>query len=136
MIQLTQRVIDELAAHAREEAPNECCGLLVGTGDLDNLITDVVRCRNVEASPVRYQLDPAQHIAANRALRGTGRRVVGAYHSHPRSPADPSETDVRQAYYPEFVWLIVSLARAESPEVRAYRLANGNFVPEALVPVA
>jgi proteasome lid subunit RPN8/RPN11 len=96
-----------IGAHARRESPNECCGLLIGTTEL---IDEAVAARNMVAAPSRYQIDPRDHIAANRRLRGTGRRVVGAYHSHPRTPATPSSTDLAEALYPEFVWLIVSLA--------------------------
>jgi [CysO sulfur-carrier protein]-S-L-cysteine hydrolase len=80
-----------------------------------------VPARNLLAHPSRYQIDPQDHIATNRRLRGTDRAVVGAYHSHPRSPAVPSPRDVAEAQYPEFVWLIVSLA-TEPAEFRAYRI--------------
>jgi proteasome lid subunit RPN8/RPN11 len=111
--------LSAIANHAREEFPNECCGLLVGTADL---IDEAVPARNVLASPSRYQIDPRDHIAANRRLRGTGRGVLGAYHSHPRTPAIPSPADLAEAQYPEFLWLIVSLADG-ALDYRAYRIA-------------
>ena len=76
------------------------------------------------AHPSRYQIEPQEHIDTNRRLRGTGRAVVGAYHSHPRTPAAPSPRDLAEAYYPDFVWLIVSLERDE-PDYRLYRIASG-----------
>jgi proteasome lid subunit RPN8/RPN11 len=123
-VRLPAPVRAALLAHAREEAPRECCGLLVGSGpDIDA----AVRSANLDPDPARYRLDPAVHIATNRSLRGTGREVVGAYHSHPYSAAVPSPTDCREAYYPEFVWMIVSLAGPQAEAVAAYRLRSGGF---------
>ena len=115
-----------MIAHAREEAPNECCGLLVGP---PGRIDEVVRCTNLDVSPVRYRLDPKRHIDTNKRLRHTSRAVVGVYHSHPHSPAVPSESDVAEAHYPEFVWIVVSLADAQAPDVRAYTIAGGVVTP-------
>jgi len=114
--------IDAIIAHAREAAPDECCGLLVGT---EGGIDEAVRARNLEPGPARYQIDPRDHIALNRRLRDSGRTVVGAYHSHPRSSAVPSPSDVREAFYPDFLYLIVSLAASARPECRAWRIREG-----------
>jgi proteasome lid subunit RPN8/RPN11 len=131
-VRLPDAVRADIVAHAREEAPNECCGLLIGRG---SAIHESVRARNLLASPTRYLLDPAVHIAANRSLRGSARAVIGVYHSHPRSPAVPSARDLGEALYPEFIWLIVSLAAPGSPEVAAYRMHDGAATPiPVLVP--
>jgi proteasome lid subunit RPN8/RPN11 len=114
-------VVDAITAHARDDAPDECCGLLVGSGER---IDEAVPTRSLERSPTRYQIDPAAHIALIKRLRGSGRVIVGAYHSHPRSPAVPSASDIAEAYYPEFVYVIVSLAGSE-PDVRAWRIREG-----------
>ncbi|MCA1560290.1 MAG: M67 family metallopeptidase [Acidobacteria bacterium] len=132
MVQVRQSVLDDVASHAREEAPFECCGLLVAS---EGVIVESVRIRNLERSRTRYLIDPAQQIETNRRLRGTGRSVAGAYHSHPDSPAVPSPSDLAEAHYSEFVYIIVSLADAQKPNVRGYRLEGGNFDPVALVPV-
>jgi desampylase len=138
-VAIRRRVLDDVVTHAALESPIECCGLLVGPDDsagaaAECRVVENVRCRNLRASPVAYQIDPAQHVATIRGLRGSGRAVVGAYHSHPRSPAAPSATDLREAFYPEFIWLIASLA-GTLPEIQAYRLSGGNFVPVRIVPV-
>src|SRR5688572_2381054 len=132
-IRLRAEVRAEMLAHARDETPRECCGLLVGTG---SLIDECVRGRNLDPDPGRYRLDPAVHIAANRRLRGGGRAVLGAYHSHPHSPPTPSETDRLEAYYVEFVWMIVSLSVPEAAAVEAFRLSDGRFVPLSVEIVA
>ena len=125
-------VLDAIVEHARAEMPNECCGLLIGTADR---ITEAWRARNTEGSPVRYVIHPEDHFNAIRRARSLGQTVLGAYHSHTHSASVPSATDVSEAISAEFVYLIVSLACPE-PDVRAFRIANGNFAPAPLVPVA
>ncbi len=118
-LKITQHVLDGLIAHARDAAPFECCGLLAGDGDV---IDEYVRTRNARASEVAYEIDPREHISFMKSLRTRGRSVLGAYHSHPRTSAIPSPTDVAEAHYErDFLYLIVSLER-EPPDLRAYRL--------------
>ncbi len=117
-------MLDDLRAHAREEAPRECCGLLVGT---KRAVVRSLRARNLSASATRYLVDPEDHFAALRAARAEDLAVVGAYHSHPASPPEPSETDLAEATYPHFLYVIVSLADRTREEVRAYRLGDGCF---------
>jgi proteasome lid subunit RPN8/RPN11 len=114
-------VVAAIIAHARDDAPDECCGLLVGSGER---INEAVRTPNLERTPTRYQIDPAAHIALIKRLRGSDRAIVGAYHSHPHTPAVPSASDIAEAYYPEFVYVIVSLAGSK-PDVRAWRIRDG-----------
>ena len=122
-VRLADDVRVELIAHAREEYPDECCGLLVGDG---MRIDECVRVRNVDPRPaVRYAIDPAEHIAVARRLRGTARSIVGCYHSHPAGPASPSPSDIAEAFYPDFVWIIVSLSGPQSSEIAAFRIQDG-----------
>jgi proteasome lid subunit RPN8/RPN11 len=118
---------DELVAHAREEAPNECCGYLRAEG---GTVRETFRSGNLRASPYGYELDGESLLAANR-FDDDGHEV-GIYHSHPRSPAEPSQTDINLAYYPHWVYLIVSLADDE-PQVRAWRIADGRVDEEEIV---
>jgi proteasome lid subunit RPN8/RPN11 len=122
VVRLTIAVRTAVIAHAREEAPNECCGLLIGSG---RTIDEAVRAGNIDPRPrVRYLLDPAMHIATNRRLRGSGRAVVGFYHSHPASAAVPSAADIGEACYPGLLSLIVSLLGPD-PDLAVYRVENG-----------
>lgn len=115
-------VIEEIFAHARDEAPNECCGLLVGHR---RAIESAVRARNLDASPSRYLIDPKDHFAAMRTARSKGLHVVGAYHSHPASAPTPSPSDVAEAAWgSDFVYVIVSPA---TKELQAYFLKNGEI---------
>src|SRR3954463_1958599 len=122
-MRISQEQHDALIAHAREEAPNECCGYVRGK---DGRIEEVVRSQNLRASPYGYELDPQSLLAAN-DLDDDGYGVV-IYHSHPRSPAEPSQTDINLAHYPHWRYVIVSLAG--EPELRAWRMADGRVEEE------
>lgn len=124
MIQISRATIDDIVAHAREAAPAECCGLLLGRGDA---VVQSVRAANIAADPTRrFEIDPQHHIDARRDARGRGLTVLGFYHSHPRSPAEPSPTDLAEASYPDHLYLIVGLAAA-APDLGLFRLERGNF---------
>jgi proteasome lid subunit RPN8/RPN11 len=126
-------VIAAIVAHAREAAPDECCGMLMGRGDA---IVEAVRARNAAASATtRFVIDPKDHIDARREGRARGLDVVGFYHSHPASGAAFSETDRAEAAYPGSLHMIVGLG-AEAPEVRVFGFVEGNFHERALVTVA
>jgi proteasome lid subunit RPN8/RPN11 len=116
-------VLDGILQHARGEAPNECCGLLVGRR---GVVERSVRARNLQSSPTRYLIDPGDHFAAIRTARAESRRVIGAYHSHPSSGPTPSDSDLAEATGGrDFLYLIVSPAEAAGNHVRAYVLRDG-----------
>jgi proteasome lid subunit RPN8/RPN11 len=128
----TRDVRDRLIAHAREEFPRECCGILLGRGDE---IVEARRARNVASSPAtRFVIDAKDHIDARRDGRARGLEILGFYHSHPHGAAVPSATDVAEAAYPGSVYAIIGLA-ADAPEVRVFEFADGNFHERPLVTV-
>ena len=113
-----------MVAHALQTAPDECCGMLLGHGDE---IVDTVRARNIADDPrTRFLIDPADHFGALRSARARGLEVVGFYHSHPASPAEPSERDLAEFNYPGRLYAIVSLL-AQPSEVRVFRFDEGAF---------
>src|SRR5687767_4533432 len=116
---------DELVAHARDEAPDECCGYVRAK---DGTAEQVVRAVNERHSPYGYELDHKSLFAANE-LDDEGFEV-GIYHSHPRSPAEPSQTDINLATYPHWRYLIVSLEA--DPVIRVWRIADGRVEEEEL----
>jgi proteasome lid subunit RPN8/RPN11 len=121
---LPAETCDTIVAHARETAPAECCGLLLGRS---SEIVEAVRARNIAAAPgSRFLIDPRDHFAAIRSARVRSLDVVGFYHSHPRSAAEPSARDLAEFDYPDHLYAIVSL-RTEPAEVRLFRFASGNF---------
>jgi proteasome lid subunit RPN8/RPN11 len=122
MLTLLQSHLAEVIQHARQEAPRECCGLIGGN---DARTQTVYPLRNVAADPlVTYEAAPEDLFAAQRAMRDSGAQLLAIYHSHPRSnDPQPSETDVRLAYYPSAVYFIVGLA-GEEPCLRAFRISE------------
>src|SRR5687767_2186444 len=92
-ITIPANVVRDMLEHAREEAPRECCGLLVGKPEY---VMRSVRARNLDATATRYLIDPEDHFAAIRSARAEGLEVMGAYHSHPLSAPMPSPTDVAE----------------------------------------
>jgi len=121
-VKLSQSLIDELIAHAREDLPNECCGMI---GGRDGEATSVVRVENAAASPLRYEMDPQGQFDALKTIEDGGDELIGIYHSHTRSAAYPSQTDVNEArMWPEQVYVIVSLEHEEAPDVKAFDLAD------------
>jgi [CysO sulfur-carrier protein]-S-L-cysteine hydrolase len=121
-MRIPQALIDEMVAHAREDLPNECCGMI---GGRDDEATTVIRVANAAASPLRYEMDPQAQYNALKTIEGAGDELLAIYHSHTKSAAYPSQTDVNQAVaWPEQVYVIVSLADAEQPDVKAFLLAD------------
>lgn len=133
MIALTPAQADELFAHAREANPNECCGLIGGTSD--GAGQSVYRLRNAAANPlVTYEAAPEDLFKAQRLMRERGELLLAIYHSHPRATDPyPSETDVRLAYYPTAVYLIIGLGNRE-PQLKAFRISEkeGEWQPAQL----
>ena len=120
-----------LVRHARVERPRECCGLLVGRG---RHVQFAVPVANIASNPARYRVDDASHITLRRTLRAfvPPLEIVGVYHSHPQGAAWPSERDVRDALYPDWIHFIVGLG-GRKPDVRAFRLRNGRIQPLRIV---
>jgi [CysO sulfur-carrier protein]-S-L-cysteine hydrolase len=122
MLFLNEGHLKEIFTHAREAAPEECCGMLGGRGMRSS---SVYRLRNVAADPlVTYEAAPEDLFAAQRQMRERNEELLAIYHSHPRSTEPvPSETDVRLAYYPSAVYLIIGLGNDE-PSLRAFRISE------------
>jgi [CysO sulfur-carrier protein]-S-L-cysteine hydrolase len=121
-MKISQDLIDEIVTHAREDLPNECCGLV---GGVDGEADVVIRVKNSASSPLRYEMDPQEQYNALKEIEGRGGELLAIYHSHTKSAAYPSQTDVNQAVaWPEQVYLIVSLEDDKAPEVKGYLLKD------------
>jgi [CysO sulfur-carrier protein]-S-L-cysteine hydrolase len=123
-MRIHRRLVDEIVAHARDDLPNECCGM-VGGGDGE--ARTVYRAANAEASPFRYSIDAREQFRLMREIEGAGEELVGIYHSHTKSPAYPSQTDVNLAGWPDAVYLIASLADDEAPDVKGFWIRDGRI---------
>jgi proteasome lid subunit RPN8/RPN11 len=133
-------MIDEMIAHAVEELPNECCGII--SGDEAGKAQKLYRTRNAEASPFRYSIDPRDLLRVEREMDDNDQSVLVIYHSHVASDAYPSPTDVRLSQwqgtdppvelYPGAYYVLVSLKDRDNPVVRAYKISGGEISEEPL----
>lgn len=130
-MQIAQALIDEIVSHARDDLPNECCGLIGGT---DGVASVVHRVKNAAASPLRYEMESQGQYDAWKAIENDGKEFLAIYHSHTKTPAYPSQTDVNQAVaWPEQMYLIVSLQDPDAPDVKGYWLKDLKIADAELV---
>ena len=122
-IQFRREHLEAMIAHAREAAPAECCGLVGGVSGTQ--ARSLYRLRNVTPDPeIRYEAAPEDLFTAQRQMRERGEELLAIYHSHPRSgEPSPSETDVRQAFYPSATYLIIGLG-GTGPVVKAFNISE------------
>jgi len=134
---IPRAIVDEMVAHAREDLPDEACGMVHAR---DGVPLAVHRVKNDAASPYRYEMNPLQMMRLEGRRDSEGETLFAIYHSHVASPARPSPTDVRMAFfppgeldrepaYPETMYILVSLD-TEPPDVRAYWIRRGGEVIE------
>ena len=119
-------MLGEIVAHALRDAPDECCGLVVGR---DGTASSARALENLAASPFRFDIDGRELIAFAFADEGED-ELVAIYHSHTRSAPYPSQTDVNfAAGWPGVEWLIVGIPKAKDaePEVRSYLIDDGTI---------
>jgi proteasome lid subunit RPN8/RPN11 len=114
---------DAIVAHARQEYPRECCGIISGR---DGRLEKLHSLRNIAEGNRFYEIDPAQlmHLEFEE-LEQAGTEIVAIYHSHPESQAYPSATDLDLAFWPEAVYLICTLENKAEPAIRGFRMREG-----------
>ena len=139
MIRLTPQHKNQIAAHGERDYPHECCGLMLGAftaGSLKTIteIYPISNAREEAAKRNRFLITPEEFMEGEQYAQRNGLDVVGFYHSHPRSDACASATDLAEATYPNHLFLIAGLG-PEPAEVRLYRFADGNFHPTPFVTV-
>ena len=130
VLRLTDATYTDIVAHALDDLPNEACGLVAAVPGADK-IDRVYRCRNAAASSRLYEVEPLDHLKADRDAEGRGLEIVGVYHSHTHTDAYPSPTDVKQAPDPSWHYVLVSLKDPE-PVVRSFRIVDGAIEEEPL----
>ena len=114
----------DILTAARAAHPRECCGLLSGVLDADLMrIMALHPARNLSDDPHRFQIDPADHVSAQKTARGNGHAIIGCYHSHPAGRAQPSASDLAGAGEDGFLWLIAS-----GEVLNAFVYLGGRFV--------
>ena len=135
-LQLGSDIAGAILAHLRTALPQEGCGLLAVRlgGDGAAVATRFYPGTNLDASPTRYTMDPGEVLAAHRDIEANEWTLGAIVHSHPATPPTPSPTDLREAFYPEALMVIVSFA-AGLPTMRAWRLAadRSAFIEEGIL---
>ena len=121
-------VRDEVIAHARAGLPNEACGILAGR---DGRVERFFAAQPDEPSPYYYRISAEDQIRIMNQIDDAGLDLIGIYHSHVASPAFPSRTDAEQAFWPDAVYVIVSLAGGDA-DVRGFRIRDMDVAEEPL----
>ena len=133
-MRIARELLDEIVAHAREDAPDECCGMVAAR---DGRAVRVYRAENTEASPLRFNIDGQEIYRVLDEIEEAGETLGAIYHSHTRSAPHPSQTDIRFAlvdgrgdqWWPGTLYLIVGVA-GEEPEPRLWDIRPGGEVAE------
>ncbi len=129
MLKIPEGIYAQMIALAREGFPLEVCGILGGQGDR---VAAIHPMTNADASGEHFSLEPAEQFAVIKALRAANLEMLAVYHSHPATPARPSEEDIRLARTPGISYVIVSLADHAAPTVRSFKVAAGKAELEEL----
>ncbi|MDD5465143.1 MAG: M67 family metallopeptidase [Candidatus Omnitrophica bacterium] len=120
-MKITRKVIKEIVEQAKKEAPLEACGYL---GAKDGIITKIYALTNIDKSNEHFSFEPKEQFLAVKDARAQGLEICAVYHSHPASPARPSEEDIKLAYDPDKSYFIISLA-GSNEELRAFSIKSG-----------
>lgn len=130
MLKVPKEILDAVLAHAQKGFPLEVCGILSG---VDGKVMGHHLMTNTDQSNEHFMMDPKEQFAVIKELRRKGWDMVAIYHSHPESPARPSQEDIRLALTPHVSHLIVSLMDREAPVAKSYKITDGVVEPEEMV---
>jgi proteasome lid subunit RPN8/RPN11 len=132
MIQIPNAIHDDMIAHAKEGFPLEMCGIL---GGINSTVSVNYRMTNTDASNEHFMMDPKEQFAVIKDLRAKGLSMLALYHSHPETPARPSEEDIRLALTPGVSHVIISLADSLHADVKSFKISNGEVESEEIMVV-
>lgn len=120
-LSIPDEIYQQMIAQARAEAPIEACGMLAGR---DSTVEKLYKMTNADNATDHFMMEPAEQFAAIKDMRSAGVEMLAVYHSHPESPARPSQEDIRLALTPGVMYVIVSLL-GDAPSVRGFLIADG-----------
>jgi proteasome lid subunit RPN8/RPN11 len=127
-MKISKGILEMIYEQAEAEAPLEVCGYLAGK---EGVITSHYKMTNVDKSETHFSLDPKEQFEVAKSVRADGSDLIAVYHSHPASPARPSEEDIRLAHDSSIIYVIVSLEN-EKRTCGAFTIKNGMVTPEPL----
>lgn len=127
---INEQFKSEMIDHAKSCVPNEACGIIAGK---NNMPQKIYKMKNISDTPVLcYLMDPKEQFLIMKEMRNNGLEMLAIYHSHTDSESYPSKKDVELAYYPEPLYIIVSLKDPERPVIRGYRILEGKIGEEEI----
>jgi proteasome lid subunit RPN8/RPN11 len=129
MLLIPKNIHDELISHAKEGFPLEVCGILGGIGES---VSAIYRMTNTDASNEHFMMEPKEQFAVVKDLRTKGLTMLAVYHSHPETPARPSEEDIQLALTPGVSHLIISVADFLQPVVKSFKIDQGKVTSEVI----
>lgn len=127
-MKIKKEITDEITEHARQVAPVEACGYLAKK---NKVVAKVFKLTNVDKSSQHFSFDPKEQFEALRQARLEKLEISAVYHSHPVTPARPSDEDIKLAYDPNLSYLIVSLA-SQKPDIQSFRIKKGEVRREKI----
>jgi len=128
MLAIRKSVVDAVIGHARQGVPFEACRYLA---QKDGVVDEFFPLKNADRSAEHFSFDPAEQFSVVRKIRKSGLKTAAVVHSHPNTPARPSQEDIRLARDPDISYVIVSLAQSE-PVVKAFRIKDAVVTPEKI----
>lgn len=134
MILLPRRQYKKILDHALKALPNEACGILGGQikGTVKT-VKEVYLLTNTDHSPVHFSMDPKEQFAAVKNMRKNDWLLIGNFHSHPETPARPSEEDRKIAYDPEISYLILSFLDPHQPVLKSFQIGKNTILEEKIM---
>ena len=123
-LEIPSDIFVRMLEQARAEAPVEACGILAGS---DGKVEKLYTMRNADQSPYHCMMEPKEQFAVVKDIRAAGLKMLALYHSHPETPARPSEEDIRLALTPDVVYVIISLRNPDAPAVKGFIINDHNI---------
>lgn len=127
MLKIPRRIHDDMIAHALKGLPLEVCGILAGR---DGAVEAMYRVTNSDASATHFSMELKEQFAVIKELRIRGLKMLAVYHSHPQTPARPSQEDIRLALTPDVSYVIVSLVSPDAPVLKSFKIRAGRVRSE------
>ena len=128
-LQIPEKIFKSIVDQARAEVPIEACGILAGKG---SAVEKIYKMTNVDNSHDHFMMQPEEQFAVMKDMRASELSMLAVYHSHPESPARPSQEDIRMAFTPGVAYVIVSLQDEGRPVIKGFEIEDGTV---AEVPV-
>jgi len=120
-LEIPENLFNRIIEHPRQESPLESCGILAGT---NGRITKFYPMTNKEKSSSCYLMEPEEQLRVFQEIEKKGLEVSAIYHSHPHSPAFPSQRDVDSAFYPDSLVFIISLMADKVSQIGAFQITR------------